>query len=90
MKQIEATLKWTKVGQKHAYGDFHRECEIHTKEELTNEDILSLTEETGKMEKSIFDSKALSMPLEEYFRGYYTIEKTPYGYYYHGVEPYDD
>ena len=81
-------IKWKRCGQWHAYGDTHRECEIHTDEEMSDKEILARLGETGKMEESVF--KNTEKTMEQYFRGYYTIKKTPYGYYYHGIEPYDD
>jgi hypothetical protein len=87
-RQINATVKWGKCGQDHPYGDTHRRCEIHTNEELTDKDILDLVGEHSKLPESEFDKGGLSMA--QYFVGYYTIEKTDYGYFYHGVEPYDD
>ena len=88
IKQIEADLKWKQCGQSHPYGDTHRICEIHTKENLSKEDILLLVHNNGKMEKEEFDNTLKDMGT--YFRGYYTLQKTYYGYLYHGVEPYDD
>jgi hypothetical protein len=87
-KQINATLNWSHVGQYHSYGDTYRVCEIHTTQELSVSDILSLVDNRGKLPKEEFDSKQLTM--SEYFTGYYTIEKTQYGYLYTGVEPYTD
>ncbi len=87
-KQINATVEWMSCGQDHPCGDTHRRCEIHTLEQLTDSDILDLVNEHSKLPKSEFDKGGLSMA--QYFAGYYTIEKTTYGYFYHGVEPYDD
>ena len=87
-KQINATLNWSHVGQYRPYGDTYRVCEIHTTQELSVSDILSLIDNRGKLPKEEFDSKQLTM--SEYFTGYYTIEKTQYGYLYTGVEPYTD
>lgn len=86
--QINVECKWGKCGQDHAYGDTHRRCEIHTKQELTNAEILNLVNEHHKLPKEEFDKGGLTMA--QYFCGYYTIEKTTYGYFYHGIEPYDD
>ena len=87
-RQINATLLWRKCGQDQPYGDTHRRCEIHTSEQLTDNDVLNLVGEHSKLPKSKFKESGLSMA--QYFVGYYTIEKTDYGYFYHGVEPYDD
>jgi hypothetical protein len=87
-KQINAELKWTHCGQKHAYGDSHYECEIHTKEELEEKDILLLVNNGRRLPKEEWQKR--HGDINEYFRGYYTITKTTYGYFYHGVYPYDD
>ena len=86
--QIEAELVWKHRGQRHAYGDSHYECEIHTKQELSDNDILQLTKETGRLPYE--EWKKRTGNISDYFKGYYTITKTDYGYYYHGVYPYDD
>ena len=88
IKQIDAELVWKHRGQKHAYGDSHYECEIHTEQELSDEDILDLTQERGRLPYNEWKKKVSN--INEYFKGYYTIEKTSYGYFYHGVYPYDD
>ena len=87
-KQINAELKWTHCGQKHAYGDSHYECEIHTQEELEEKDILLLVNNGRRLPKEEWQKR--HGDINEYFRGYYTIVKTSYGYFYHGVYPYDD
>lgn len=86
--QIEAKLVWKKHGQIRPYGDSHYDCEIHTKEELSDADILQLTKETGRLPYEEWKKKRNN--ISDYFKGYYTIEKTNYGYFYHGVYPYDD
>lgn len=86
--QIEAKLVWRHSGQRHAYGDSHYECEIHTKQELSDNDILQLTKETGRLPYE--EWKKRTGNINDYFKGYYTITKTDYGYFYHGVYPYDD
>lgn len=88
IKQIEAELVWKHHGQKHAYGDSHYECEIHTNQELSDDDILDLTDERGRLPYKEWKEKISN--INDYFKGYYTIKKTDYGYYYHGVYPYDD
>ena len=88
VKQINAELKWTHCGQKHAYGDSHYECEIHTQEELEEKDILLLVNNGRRLPKEEWQKR--HGDINEYFRGYYTITKTNYGYFYHGVYPYDD
>lgn len=88
IKQYDVQLNWTKCGQLHAYGDTHRVCEIHTKEEIPENDLLLLVKNGSKMEKSKFDNTMKDMAT--YFRGYYTLQKTDYGYLYHAVEPYTD
>jgi hypothetical protein len=86
MKQYE--LKWLRHGQQRPYGDSYYDCEIHTDEEMTDEEILKITKETGRLPKEEWDKRKNN--IGDYFRGYYTIEKTSYGYLYHGVYPYDD
>lgn len=88
MKQIEAELKWVERGQRHAYGDSFYTCEIHTKQELTDDEILELTKEKGRLPYEEWRKRMGN--ISDYFRGYYTITKTDYGYLYKGVYPYDD
>lgn len=87
VKQIDAKLIWQHCGQKNPYGDSHYECEIHTNQELSDEDILDLTDEKGRLP---YKEWKKCDDINDYFKGYYTIKKTDYGYYYHGVYPYDD
>ena len=47
MKQYE--LKWLEHGQRRSYGDSYYTCEIHTKEEMTDDEILSITKEKGRL-----------------------------------------
>ena len=88
VKTLNVDLKWTHVGQYRPYGDTHRVCEIHTTQELSEKDILDVVKHGNKLRKDIWEGKDLS--IGEYFTGYYTIEKTKYGYKYEGVEPYTD
>ena len=88
MKHLNVELKWTHAGQYHPYGGTYRICEIHTPDLIEENDILLLVGNGKKLSKDVFDSKKLTML--EYFTGYYTIEKTDYGYLYTGVEPYCD
>lgn len=88
-KQIEAELKWIESGQRHPYGDMFYTCEIHTTQELTDEDILDLTKEKGRLPYEEWKVRGANS-FDDYFKGYYTIEKTDYGYLYKGVYPYDD
>jgi len=85
MKQYE--LKWLRHGQQRPYGDSYYDCEIHTTEEMSDEEILAITKETGRLP---YEQWKNHKTMDEYFRGYYTIEKTDYGYLYKGVYPYDD
>ena len=87
-KQINAELKWTHCGQINAYGDSHYECEIHTQEELEEKDILLLVNNGRRLPYKEWRKR--HGDINEYFRGYYIITKTNYGYFYHGVYPYDD
>lgn len=86
MKQYE--LKQLEHGQRHSYGDSYYTCEIHTKEEMTDDEILSITKEKGRLPYEEWKKRRNN--INDYFRGYYTIEKTNYGYLYKGVYPYDD
>ena len=86
MKQYE--LKWLEHGQRRSYGDSYYICEIRTKEEMTNDEILSITKEEGRLPYEEWKKRRNN--ICDYFKGYYTIEKTDYGYLYHGVYPYDD
>ena len=90
VKQINAELKWTHCGQKHAYGDSHYECEIHTQEVLEEKDILLLVNNGSRLPYEEWKERTVGYNPDVYFRGYYIITKTDYGYFYHGVYPYDD
>ena len=87
-KQLNVELKWTHCGQYHAYGDTYRECEVHTPDVLEEKDILLLVDNRGKLPKKEWEKRTLDMMT--YFRGWYTITKTDYGYKYIGCEPYTD
>lgn len=82
------TLNWIHVGQYRPYGDTYRVCEVHTNEQLSDSDILNLVNEHHKLPKEEFDKGCSSMA--QYFAGWYTVERTEYGYLYTGCEPYDD
>ena len=86
MKQYE--LKWLERGQRHSYGNSYNTCEIHTESEMTDDEILLITNEEGRLPYEEWRKRMGNM--EDYFKGYYTIEKTNYGYLYKGVYPYDD
>lgn len=81
-------LNWLEHGQRHAYGDSYYTCEIHTNKPMTDAEILSVTKETGRLPYEEWRKRSGNM--SDYFKGYYTIEKTSYGYLYKGVYPYDD
>ena len=86
MKQYE--LKWLEHGQRRPYGDSYYTCEIHTEEEMTDDEILTITEEKGRLPYEEWKKRMGN--VDDYFKGHYTIEKTDYGYLYKGVYPYDD
>lgn len=88
IKQLNAELKWTHCGQKHAYGDTFRECEIHTPDVLEENDILLLVGNGHKLPKVEWQKNTDDINI--YFGGWYTITKTEYGYKYIGCEPYTD
>jgi len=88
IKQLNAELKWTHCGQKHAYGDTFRECEIHTPDTLKENDILLLVGNGHKLPKAEWQKNTDDISI--YFGGWYTITKTEYGYKYIGCEPYTD
>jgi hypothetical protein len=88
IKQLNAELKWTHCGQKHAYGDTFRECEIHTPDTLEENDILLLVGNGHKLPKAEWQKNTDDISI--YFGGWYTITKTEYGYKYIGCEPYTD
>ena len=81
-------LKWLEHGQRHSYGDSHYTCEIHTEDIMTDNEILFITDEKGRLPYEEWKKRIGNM--SDYFKGYYTIEKTSYGYLYKGVYPYDD
>jgi hypothetical protein len=88
VKQLNVELKWVHCGQKHAYGDSHYECEIHTPDVMEEKELLLLVNNGNRLPYE--EWRLHTGNAEVYFRGYYTLEKTTYGYYYHGVYPYDD
>lgn len=88
IKQLNTELKWTHCGQKHAYGDTFRECEIHTPDVLEENDILLLVGNSHKLPKAEWQKNTDDISV--YFGGWYTITKTEYGYKYVGCEPYTD
>lgn len=81
-------IKWTQCGQRHAYGDSFYVAEIHTDEELSEEQILKLVDNRSRLPYAEWQ-KAFGNPVI-YFSGYYTITKTSYGYRYDGCEPFTD
>lgn len=87
--QYNAELKWVKRGQYRPYDDMHYICEIHTEEEIPEKDILLLVENGRRLPKAEWNIRSKQC-FDDIFRGYYTIEKTDYGYRYYGVDPYDD
>ena len=89
-QQSSIDLKWVYVGQYNPYGDIYRVCELHTKDILDEDTILNLVGDNNKLRKDIFFDRGDQLTMGEFFTGYYTIEKTEYGYKYTGVEPYDD
>lgn len=88
IKQLNVELKWTHCGQRHAYGDTFRECEIHTPDVLKENDILLLVGNGHKLPKAEWQKNTGDISI--YFGGWYTITKTEYGYKYVGCEPYTD
>ena len=87
-KQFNVKLNWVHCGQKHAYGDSHYECEIHTPDILEENDILLLVGNGGKLPKE--EWKKGTGDIMVYFTGWYTITKTDYWYKYIECEPYTD
>lgn len=87
VQQLNVELNWVHRGQKHAYGDSHYICEIHTQDIIPEKDLLLLVGNT-RLPYNVWKERINS--AAEYFKGYYTLEKTTYGYLYHGVYPYDD
>lgn len=88
IKQLNCELKWTHAGQYRRYGDTFRECEIHTPDTIDEKDILLLVRNGNKLPKEEWDKGVGD--INTYFRGWYTITKTDYGYKYVGCEPYTD
>lgn len=88
IKQLNCELKWTHAGQYRPYGDTFRECEIHTPDIIDERDILLLVGNENKLPKEVWSNNAGN--IMTYFKGWYTIEKTSYGYKYVGCEPYTD
>ena len=82
-------VKWVHVGQYRPYGNTFRIAEIHTELTLEKSDILKLVNHDGT--PSYEEYKALpNATVLDYFRGWYFIEKTTYGYLYKKEEPYTD
>lgn len=86
---MATTVKWTQCGQRHAYGDSFYIAEIHTDEKLTEEQILKLVGNSGRLPRAEWQ-KGCWKSAEIYFKGYYTITETSYGYRYEGCNPYTD
>jgi len=85
----KTTVKWTHVGQYKPYGDTFRVAEVHCKQELSKEEILRYVEHDGTPSKQEYEALP-NKTAADYFRGWYTIEKMPYGYKYTKQEPYTD
>ena len=81
-------LKWLERGQRDFYSDSYYTCEIHTEDIMTDAEILFITSEQGRLPYEEWRKRMGN--IMDYFKGYYTIEKTNYGYLYKGVYPYDD
>ena len=70
-KQINAKLKWTHCGQKHAYGDSHYECEIHTQEELEEQlvDIEEYLPDEAYIQESVQLKEETKTLPDRYMKG---------------------
>lgn len=88
VEQLNAEITWAHVGQYHPYGDTVRVAEIACVEPLSEETILKLCNNDCRLPKSEWEKHYYDISM--YFRGYYTIEKTDYGYKYTSVDPYTD
>ena len=86
IKQYE--LKWIERGQRCYRSNAYYTCEIYTEDEMADDEILFITNEKGRLPYE--EWKKRKNNINDYFKGYYTIEKTSYGYLYKGVYPYDD
>ena len=82
-------VTWTHVGQYRLYGDTFRVAEIHTDCELSTAEILTLVNNGNAPSKEEYDALP-NATAADYFRGWYFIERMPYGYKYTKQEPYDD
>ena len=87
--QPECTLNWVHSGQYRPYGDTFKECEIHTNDSMKEKDLLLLVNNGSKLPKVEWDKHKFNSAAV-YFQGWYTLEKTYYGYKYVGCEPYTD
>lgn len=81
-------VKAIKHGQYRPYDDTHIIFEIHTDEQLSDDTILKLCNETGRLPYEEWKSRIGNMG--DYFKGWYKITPTDYGYLYEGLYPYDD
>jgi hypothetical protein len=84
-----AQVTWIHVGQYRPYGDTFRVAEIHTECELSTAEILALVNNGNVPSKEEYDVLP-NRTVMDYFRGWYFIERTSYGYKYTKQEPYTD
>ena len=86
---MEVKLNWTHVGQYHPYGDTFRVAEIHCESELSTDEILALVNNGNAPSRKEYDALP-NATAADYFRGWYFLERTSYGYKYTKQEPYTD
>jgi hypothetical protein len=82
-------VNWVHVGQYHPYGDTFRVAEIRTDEELSTNEILKAVNNGNTPSHEEYEAKP-NKTAADYFRGWYFIERTSYGYKYTKQEPYTD
>lgn len=83
-------VNWVHVGQYNPYGDTFRVAEIRTDEELSTDEILKAVGNGDVPSREEYEANEPNNTMGDYFRGWYFLERTPYGYKYTKQEPYDD
>jgi hypothetical protein len=76
------------AGQDGPYSDmrYHIKVYLEENENPTIDEVLKVCDNGSRLPKSEWSWKT----PEIYFRGWYTLYKTDYGYEYYGYNPYDD
>lgn len=82
-------VRWTHLGQYRPYGDTFRVAEIHCEGELSKDEILAAVDNGNVPSREEYEALP-NATASDYFRGWYFLEHTSYGYKYTKQEPYTD